>query len=151
MASLCSPHSWALCKIWKPIVIKGKCLCGKVRYEYEGTIKEIAMCHCSQCRQAQGGAFATNSPIDSRKITFQGQDYIKEFETNEFKVRAFCKNCGSPLYSARKDLPNIKRLRLGTVETSFSCENKYHIYSVSKASWHSIEDGYPQYEKNKIA
>ena len=115
-------------------MIKGKCLCGKVRYKYDGTIDEIFMCHCSQCRQTQGGAFAANSPVDSKKPTFTGQEHINEFQTNEIKVRAFCNNCGSPLYSARKNLPNIKRLRLGTVETSFMCENQYHIYSTSKAS-----------------
>ena len=71
-------------------MIKGGCLCGKVRYEYSGDIEEIAMCHCSQCRQAQGGAFATNSPVDSSKLRFSGQEFIKEFESNENKVRAFC-------------------------------------------------------------
>ena len=130
-------------------MIKGSCLCGKVRYEYDGAIGEIAMCHCSQCRQAQGGAFATNSPIDSQKLKFTGQEFIKEFESNENKVRAFCQNCGSPLYSARKDLPNVKRLRVGTIETTFSCVNKYHIFSASKAAWHSITDNYPQFEAHK--
>jgi hypothetical protein len=132
-------------------MIKGSCLCGKVRYEYDGNIEEIAMCHCSQCRQAQGGAFAANSPIDSRKLKFSGQEYIKEFESNESKVRAFCQNCGSALYSARKDLPSVKRLRVGTIETSFSCEHKYHIFSASKASWYSITDNYPQFEAHKNA
>ena len=132
-------------------MIKGGCLCRKVRYEYDGIIEEIAMCHCSQCRQAQGGAFATNSPIDSRNLKFFGQEFIKEFETSERKVRAFCQNCASPLYSARTDLPNIKRLRVGTIETEFSCENKYHIFADSKASWHSITDTYPKFGANKNA
>lgn len=127
-------------------MIKGSCMCGKVRYKYEGNIVEIAMCHCSQCREAQGGAFATNSPIDARKLEFTGREFIKEFESNEVKVRAFCKNCGSPLYSARKDLPDIKRLRIGTIKSSFTCENKYHIFTASKASWYSITDSYPQFE-----
>jgi hypothetical protein len=132
-------------------MIKGGCLCGKVRYEYDGDISEIAMCHCSQCRQAQGGAFATNSPVDAGKLQFSGQESIKEFESNENKVRAFCINCGSPLYSARKNLPNIKRLRVGTMETAFTCENKYHIFSSSKAPWHSIADSYPQFREHKDA
>ena len=123
-------------------MIKGGCLCGKAYYEYSGHIEEIAMCHCSHCRQAQGSAFATNSPIDSGKLAFSGQEFIKEFESSESKIRAFCQNCGSPLYSARKDLPNVKRLRLGTIKTDFTCENKYHIFSASKASWHAISDTY---------
>jgi hypothetical protein len=132
-------------------MIKGSCLCGKVRYQYDGDINEIAMCHCSQCRQAQGGAFATNSPIDAEKLKFTGSEFIKEFESNDNKVRAFCQNCGSPLYSAKKDLPNTKRLRVGTIETAFACENKYHIFSASKASWHTITDNYPQFVELKNA
>ncbi|MCX2979895.1 GFA family protein [Halieaceae bacterium IMCC14734] len=130
-------------------MIQGGCLCGKVRYTYHGDICEIAICHCSQCRQAQGGAFATNSPIDADKLEISGKEFIRELESNENKVRAFCSNCGSPLYSARKDLPHIKRLRIGSVETPFICENKYHIFSASKASWYEIIDSYPQFERHK--
>ena len=128
-------------------MIKGSCLCGEVSYEYEGAIEEIALCHCSQCRKAQGGAFATNSPVDARKLTIKGAGFIKEFKTNAVKVRAFCTQCGSPIYSARTDLPNIKRLRMGSIETPFTCENKYHIYAGSKAEWHEITDDYPVFEE----
>ena len=132
-------------------MIKGSCLCGKVSYEFDGVIEEIAMCHCSLCRKAQGGAFATNSPVDARKLSFTGQEFISEFlEEEKKKIRAFCKNCGSPLYSMQTEMPEIKRLRMGTIETEFSCENKYHIFSTSKASWHSISDDYPQFEKAKL-
>jgi len=37
-------------------MINGRCLCGKVSYQYQGEIEEIALCHCSQCRKAQGSA-----------------------------------------------------------------------------------------------
>jgi len=131
-------------------MIKGSCLCGKVRYTYDGAIEEIALCHCSQCRKVQGGAFATNSPLDDSKLTFKGAEFVKEFETSNDKVRAFCGNCGSPVYSARKSLPDIKRIRMGTIETDFTCENKYHIYTESKASWHTITDSYHQFKAEKL-
>jgi len=105
------------------------------------------MCHCSQCRRAQGSAFATNSSINTNKLEFTGAEYIKEFKSNEFKVRAFCSNCGSPIYSARSDVPDKRRLRMGGIETPFVCENKYHIYADSKATWHEITDGYPQFKE----
>lgn len=130
-------------------MIKGRCLCGLVSYQYDGEITEVAMCHCSQCRKAQGSAFATNSPLDASKLTFTGSEHIKEFASNTDKVRAFCTNCGSPLYSALKSLPAIKRLRLGTVETDFTCNNKYHIYADSVAPWHEISDNHVQYTNKK--
>ncbi|MFT5608919.1 MAG: hypothetical protein ACI9PZ_002738 [Parvicella sp.] len=124
-------------------MIKGGCLCGKVSYTYAGNIEEIAMCHCSQCRKAQGGAFATNSPLDNSRLTFQGVENIKEFQSNDLKVRAFCLHCGSPLYSALSNKPHIKRLRIGSIDTEFKCAKKYHIYADSKAHWHEISDDFP--------
>ena len=128
-------------------MIKGSCLCGKVRYTYQGDITEIAMCHCSQCRKAQGGAYATNSPVETSKLVFTGAEFIKEFQSNSLKVRAFCSNCGSPLYSARRDLPDTRRLRIGTIETAFTCDNRYHIYADSVAQWHEINDAYPKFKE----
>ena len=42
-------------------MLKGSCLCGQVRYEYDGDITEVSMCHCGQCRKAQGTAYAAHS------------------------------------------------------------------------------------------
>ena len=42
---------------------QGSCLCGEIRYKITGDIKNIACCHCSECRKAQGSAFATNSVV----------------------------------------------------------------------------------------
>lgn len=131
-------------------MIKGSCLCGGIRYEYAGEIQEISMCHCAQCRKAQGSAFVAVSPIESGRFKITaGAELLKEFRAVPHKARVFCSCCGSPIYSARDDLPEVKRLRLGTVETPLSCQNVYHIFTESKASWHEIADGHPQYAESK--
>ncbi len=129
-------------------MIVGGCLCGGVRYEYKGLIEEVSMCHCSMCRKAQGSAYVAVSPINATQFTItQGRDLLKEYRAVPHKARVFCSHCGSPLYSARDDLPNIKRLRLGTVETPFQCVNSYHIYAGSKAGWEILADDFPKYEE----
>jgi hypothetical protein len=130
-------------------MIEGSCLCGRVTYQYHGEINEIARCHCSQCRRAQGGAFATNSPVDTHRLVFYGEEHIREYRSSESKVRAFCCHCGSALYSAKDELPDVKRLRLGTVNTRFHCDNQYHIWTDSKASWEEITDHHEQYGEAK--
>ena len=131
-------------------MLKGRCLCGGVRYAFGGSIDEISMCHCSQCRQAQGSAFVAVSPIPRDQFhLLQGAELLKEFRTTPHKARVFCSRCGSPLYSARDDLPNIIRLRLGTIETPFECANAYHIFVESKASWHALSDQLPKYPEGK--
>jgi hypothetical protein len=126
-------------------MIKGNCLCGGIRYEYYGEIEEISICHCSQCRKAQGSAFVAISPIESAKLRIiEGADLLKEFRGSPHKARVFCSNCGSPIYSIRDDLPEVKRLRLGTIDTAIQCTNKYHVHTASKASWYEITDNIPK-------
>lgn len=133
-------------------MITGSCLCRGVRYEYRGEIEEISMCHCSQCRKAQGSAFVAIAPISSAKFTLlSGADLLKEYRAVPNKARVFCSRCGSPIYSARDDLPDTKRLRLGTVETPFRTASRYHIHVASKAPWHDITDESPQYPEGRNA
>lgn len=127
-------------------MIRGGCLCGAVRYEYDGLIEEISLCHCSQCRKAQGSAYVAVSPVQSARLRItHGQALLKEYRAVPHKARVFCANCGSPIYSARDDLPGIRRLRLGTVETPFSCSRVYHIHVDSKAAWEPLADGQPKF------
>ena len=49
-------------------MIEGGCLCGGVRYQYDGKIGEISICHCAQCRKAQGSAFAAVSPVATARL-----------------------------------------------------------------------------------
>jgi len=131
-------------------MLTGGCLCGGVRYEYDGDITEISMCHCAQCRKAQGCAYVAVSPVDASKLRLvEGVELLKEYRATPGRVRVFSSCCGSPLYSARDDLPAIKRLRLGTVETPFQCSNAYHIHTASKADWAVIADGFPQHAQWK--
>ncbi|MFZ5723802.1 MAG: GFA family protein [Pseudomonadota bacterium] len=131
-------------------MITGGCLCNGVRYEYDGTIEEISMCHCSMCRKAQGSAYVAVSPVDATRFRIvQGAGLLKEFRAVPHKARVFCSNCGSPIYSARDDLPGIRRLRIGTVETPFRCANAYHIYTGSKAEWEVLADNLPRHHESR--
>jgi len=45
----------------------------------------------TQCRKAQGVAFASNSPLNNNELHFEGTQYIKEYLSSGDKVRAFYK------------------------------------------------------------
>lgn len=124
----------------------GSCLCGRVCYEYSGDIEEVSMCHCKQCQKAQGSAFVAVAPIRSAgfRIT-QGAECLKEFRASSGKARVFCGECGSPLYSDRDDRPDVKRLRLGTLDTPVSARERYHAWVSSKAEWFDLADDLPEF------
>lgn len=117
-------------------MIEGSCLCGGVRFRYDGEIGEISLCHCSQCRKAHGAPYAAVSPVETVRLHFlSGAALLREYRSSANKVRVFCSECGSPIFSARDDLPAVRRLRLGAVDTPFACADAFHIHCDSAAPW----------------
>jgi len=126
--------------------LKGSCLCGKIQFEYSEELGPIIQCHCRQCRKSNGSAFAANSQIEqSRFKIIAGKDLIKEYESTKGKFRAFCSNCGSPVYSRKDSLQDKIRIRLGLLDTGIDKKPSFNIFVDSKAEWHEICDEIPQY------
>lgn len=126
-----------------------ECLCGSVKYELHGELAAIQVCHCSQCRKAQGTPFATNIPVleENFRIT-QGQELLKEYESSPGKVRVFCSVCGSPIISKKVSLPGVVRVRAGLIKGDLPVKIAFHAFTASKANWWSLSesDGVPHYE-----
>lgn len=93
----------------------GACLCGAVSYDVTGTLATVVLCHCSQCRRGNGGAFNVAVVVDADRVVFRSRATVKEYESSPGKLRAFCGDCGSPVYSRRPDTPGTLRLRGGLI------------------------------------
>jgi hypothetical protein len=125
----------------------GSCLCGKVRYEIRTTIQNIVYCHCSQCRKAQGSAFATNGDVELNGFYFiSGENKLTGYESTPGETKYFCRYCGSPIISKSTSNPGKVRVRLGTIESDIMEKPFAHIFVSSKANWDDISDTLPQYE-----
>lgn len=124
----------------------GKCLCGGVRFSVAGPLEPIQICHCLQCRQAQGGPFASNLPVTREQFEMQaGDDLLQIYESSPGKERVFCRRCGSPIFSRRTSLPGVMRIRAGLFEQPLPSRPKHHAYVGDKASWWDIDDDLPKF------
>lgn len=124
----------------------GACLCQGVRFSITGPLAPIQVCHCAQCRQAQGGPFATNIPVETSALTFHaGQTLLQSYESSPGKERVFCKVCGSPVFSRRASLPGVVRIRAGLLQEPVATRLAFHAFTASKASWWPIADALPQH------
>jgi hypothetical protein len=131
-------------------MITGSCLCKAVQYEYEGEFGAITACHCSDCRKAQGGAAVVAAPVDATRFRWtSGADQIREFESSPGKMRAFCNQCGTPLYSRKNALPDMLRLRMGSIDTSTDARPVAHIFVHDLPAWAALDDDLPRYEKHE--
>ena len=130
-------------------MVSGKCLCGAVRYEIEGSISPIWLCHCSKCRRATGSAFHASAVCRPEQFRWlQGEDEIAEYaDTPGYKTR-FCRTCGSPVPSYLEDFGMVF-LHAGGLDGDPGRGVVHHIFVGSKAPWYEILDGQPQYEEHK--
>lgn len=129
--------------------LTGSCLCGRIRFRVAGPLGPALYCHCAQCRRATGSAFAAAARVQAKDfVLLAGRELIREFESSPGKLRAFCSNCGSPVYSRRPAEPEALRVRLGTLDGDPRCRPFAHIWVDAKAPWFDITDALPQHAEN---
>ena len=125
----------------------GGCLCGGIRFEISGAISNIICCHCSECRKAQGSAFATNGVVAQTNFKLlSGEQLLTRYEPTPGYAKFFCSRCGSPISSKSDQKPGQVRVRLGTIDSDISERPMAHIFVGSKANWEEIGGSLPQFE-----
>lgn len=122
------------------------CLCGGVAFAIDGALDRIQVCHCQQCRKAQGAPFATNIPVSTAAFRLlRGEELLQGFESSPRKQRVFCKRCGSPIFSKREDKPDTLRVRAGTIDGDLDTTPIAHFYTAHKANWWPLDDDLPTF------
>lgn len=130
----------------------GSCLCRAVRFEVTGDLAPIQVCHCGDCRKAQGAAFGTNIPVASADFRLlSGEDHLQAYESSPGKERVFCRTCGGPIFSRLTARPDLVRLRAGTLDTPVESRVGFHFHTASKADWWPISDDLPQHPHERPA
>jgi len=99
--------------------MKGRCLCGAVRFKLSGTPTAFDLCHCSRCREASGSAFLAELEFNAPEFEWvSGQSLVKTYEAPVVKTppgyrRTFCTLCGAPVPTVDRD---IIRVPAGTLD-----------------------------------
>jgi hypothetical protein len=127
------------------MMINGSCLCGAVRWQYDGSFERMAHCHCGMCRKAHGSAFATYAVGPAAPFAYlSGSEKRISRESSKGFVRSFCETCGSVLPNT--DLGDIVAIPAGLFDDSPGLEASAHIFTKWKAPWHTISDALPQHD-----
>ncbi len=125
--------------------LKGRCLCGTVRYEVNDNFLYAGYCHCSDCRRFSGSAFSAMAGIPTAEFqVVSGVDAIQRYVKSANTVLCFCLHCGSSL-CAEKPNRGMVHVRLGTLDDCPSLRPHFHSYVASKAEWDVIADKLPQH------
>jgi len=133
----------------RTIRAKGGCLCGHVRYEVRGPLRDVVMCHCSQCRRTTGHFMAATA-ARRQDLTLTQQDGLTWYESSKAARRGFCGLCGSVLFWDGYGLDYIS-IAAGTLDLPTQLRAVQHIYVADKSDYYKIDDGLPQSPGDEIA
>jgi len=120
----------------------GRCLCGAVRYEASGPLRDVIVCHCVECRRFNGtsGAYSaaqgTDLAIDDPEGVlrwFPGPDSATGGE------RAFCARCGSSLFWRAPGVTTVS-IAAGTLDGKTGLRIIQHIWDEQRADWELADD-----------
>ena len=123
------------------------CLCGGVQLALMAEPGPISICHCTMCRKAQGGPFATNAhmPTAALDVT-QGAELLSSYESSPGHHRVFCKTCGSPLFMTDAEEPDVVSVRVGIIDGPLRTRPSAHYYVGQMANWWRIDDKLLRFE-----
>ncbi|KWV93727.1 GFA family protein [Erythrobacter sp. AP23] len=127
----------------------GGCLCGEIRYAFEGEPAATMVCHCTHCQKQSGSAFSTiiGAPEGQVEITGDPARYRDSGESGRSVERQFCNTCGSPLFTRAEVSPQMLWIKAGTLDDTTQFTPSAHIWTRSKQCW--VETGdIPAFDTN---
>ena len=77
--------------------MKGSCLCGAVAFEVEGPVREVIVCHCTQCRKWSGHVWAA-SAVPEAAFRLLEDATLRWYRSSDVAKRGFCAACGASLF-----------------------------------------------------
>ena len=112
----------------------GSCLCGARRYEIEGEIDGVWMCHCSLCRKASGSVGNAILILPRERFRWlSGEEHGATYALRPSYTITRCKTCGSPL-PAEEDDKNVY-ITAGTLDDPLGAGVWTHLFCASRADW----------------
>ncbi|HEY7749127.1 MAG TPA: GFA family protein [Aestuariivirgaceae bacterium] len=118
---------------------EGSCLCGAVRYEVKGPLREVVGCHCTQCRK-QTGHFMAATAAKLAHFKVSKDAGLRWYKSSDRAKRGFCQICGSTLFWQGTGRDYIA-IAAGTLDGATGITIAGHIFCADKGDYYEILDG----------
>ncbi len=111
--------------------MRGSCLCGAVTFAADPPLRDVIVCHCSQCRKSSGHIWAATSVSHDRFRLIDGAALVW-FASSDHARRGFCGTCGSSLFWEKHGEGRIS-IGAGTLDGPTGLQTTSH--------WHTQDAG----------
>jgi hypothetical protein len=128
----------------------GGCACGAIRYSAEGEPLFSMNCHCQDCQRETGSAYSAVLAVSSatfRVIQGKPQYFEVTADSGHTTTRAFCADCGSPLFGLPGISPDMVTIRVGSLDDPSVFRPSQDIYTASAQPWDYMNPDLPKSSK----
>ncbi len=123
----------------------GRCLCGAVRFEFDGEPRWSAYCHCESCRRTCSAPVTAFFGVDRGAFRWTGATPAV-YASSPGVRRLFCGRCGAPMaYDADRDARNI-HLYAATLDDPGAYRPTVHVFAAERLPWFDVADDLPRHE-----
>lgn len=131
-----------------PKKLLGGCSCGAVRYQLLAPPIRVHCCHCTNCQNQTGSAFVLNAMIETSKIrTLRGKPQAVPVKRAYGPHDIYrCAKCQVAVWSDYGRRPNLRFVRVGTLDQPSALKPDIHIYTRAKAPWLKLPKGVPAFK-----
>jgi hypothetical protein len=131
-------------------ILRGGCLCGYVRYEYDGEVGPSSYCHCDDCKRATGGPYTVGVLSEAGKLRIlcgKVKGHTAIADSGRKITREFCPECGSPLFTRAENLPDKVFIKAGSLDEPGVVAPSIQTWTERAVEWAYLDkslQGYPQ-------
>jgi hypothetical protein len=126
----------------------GGCMCAAVRFRLESDPFDAGWCHCRICQLSSGSpAMVFASVAEGHYVFTSGEEFVRRASSSSFGHRAFCGQCGTPLYMKVDHQPETVDFSVATLDEPGRVRPGFHIFWSSRVPWLQLDDDLPKFDR----
>ena len=114
----------------------GRCLCGAVTFKVTGELRQVLVCHCSQCRRCSGQQWAATA-ARLEAIEIECEKTLSWYRSSLRAKRGFCCRCGSSLFW-QEDGSSSLSIAAGSLDVPTGLSTQEHIYFDDASDYYRV-------------
>lgn len=126
-------------------IVHGGCQCGAVRYEIDAPLPDtIFICHCRECQKQSASAFGVSVPVQRsafRLVQGELKRWQRAADSGNTVDCAFCPSCGTRIWHSPSNMPDMLRVRGGSLDVMPDLGSAVHIWTGSRMPGVNIPAG----------
>src|SRR5207344_1698138 len=126
----------------------GGCACEEIRYEIPGEPLVMVDCQCRDCQRKSGTGHGSYLAFPRADVTLNGEAKHWDLvgDSGNVKTRAFCPQCGSPVYMTFAANPAVFVVHAASLDDPGRYKPQMVTYAVRGHAWDKLDPALPKFE-----